>query len=104
MMLSHISNHSMSIATTTPTSDRLNQDPRSIAGDLKQAYVGEGPLRVLYLWQQLLKTWGLSGSGVHEADFGYIRTLVSAGFIELALKIFGYLHYDKMDFASIEKR
>lgn len=50
-----ISNRSMPIVTTTLTFDRLHRDPRPIAGDLKHAYVGEGLLRMLYIWQQLLK-------------------------------------------------
>lgn len=55
-----IFNRSMPIAATTPTFDRLHQDPRPIAGDLEHAYIGEGPLRMLYIWQQLLKTWNVS--------------------------------------------
>lgn len=55
-----ILNRSMPIATSTPTFDRLYHDPRPIAGDLDHAYVGEGPLKMLYIWQQLLKTWNVS--------------------------------------------
>lgn len=55
-----ILNRSMPIATSTPIFDRLHTDPRPIAGDLEHAYIGEGPLIMLYMWQQLLKTWDIS--------------------------------------------
>ena len=58
-----ILNRSMPIATSTPTFDRLHHDPRPIAGDLEHAYIGEGPLRMLYTWQKLLKTWNVSPIG-----------------------------------------
>lgn len=44
-----ILNRSMPIAATAPTFDRLHQDPRPIVGDLEDAYIGEGPLRMLYV-------------------------------------------------------
>lgn len=55
-----IFNRSMPISTTTPTFDRLSRDPRPIAGDLEHAYIGEGPLRMLCIWQQLLRRWDIS--------------------------------------------
>lgn len=52
-------NRSMPIDATTPTFYRIHQDPRPISEDLKRAYIGTGPLRMLYAWQQLLKSWNV---------------------------------------------
>ena len=71
-----ILNRSMPIDTSTPTFDRLHHDPRPIAEDLEHAYIGEGPLRMLYLWQKLLKTWDISPTGT---KYQFLLTFVPPG-------------------------
>lgn len=76
-----ILNRSMPIATSTPIFDRLHTDPRPIAGDLEHAYIGEGPLIMLYMWQQLLKTWDISPIGT---KYQFLLTFVPiASFFEV---------------------
>ena len=71
-----ILNRSMPIATSTPIFDRLHRDPRPIAEDLEHAYIGEGPLRMLYIWQQLLKTWNVSPIGT---KYQFLLTFIPPG-------------------------
>lgn len=53
-------NRSMPIATSMPTFNRLHRDPRPVSDDLKQTYIGPGPLNLFGFWQQLLDKWDVS--------------------------------------------
>jgi len=56
-----ILNRSFPIKAMAPTFERLHRDPRPIAQDLRQVFVGTGdPRHMLQLWRQLLKKWGVS--------------------------------------------
>ena len=56
-----IFNRSFPILAMAPTFERLHRDPRPIAQDLRQVFVGTfDPRHMLHLWRQLLKKWGVS--------------------------------------------
>lgn len=53
-------NRSMPVATATTVFDRLAQDPRPVAGDLKHVYVRRSPVEWFGFWQLVLDHWGIS--------------------------------------------
>ena len=74
-----ILNRSFPIMAMAPTFERLHRDPRPIAHDLRQVFVGTSdPRGMLHLWRQLLKRWGVSPPQI-EYRFYLAFTPISQG-------------------------
>jgi 2EXR family len=70
-------NRSFPIMALTPSFERLRQDPRSIAQDLKNVFVGTfDPRQTLYAWRQMLKKWGASPT---QIEYRFLLSFSPAG-------------------------